>query len=63
MRNWNLRNESDGTKRDSLTGSSRLTELLFITGLDFLSYTRENRATKNTAPELIVQIRSSSKIY
>lgn len=63
MRNWNLRNESDGTKRDSLTGSSRLTELLFITGLDFLSYTCENRATKNTAPELIVQIRSSSKIY
>lgn len=61
MRNWCLRNESDGTKRDSLTGSPGLTELLFIARLHFLSYTSENRATKNIAPELIVQIHSSSK--
>lgn len=61
MRNWSLRNELDGTKRDSLTGSSGLTELLFIAGLDFLSYTSENRTTKNIAAELIVQIHSSNQ--
>lgn len=61
MRNWSLRNESGGTKRDSLTGSSGLTEMLFITGLDFLSYASENRANKNIATELIAQIHSSCK--
>lgn len=62
MRSWSLRKESDGTKRDSLTGSLGLTEMLFIAELDFfLSYASENRTTKNIAAELIVQIHSSSQ--